>query len=86
MLDLSKYQDDARLGFLAEQGFPYAVLSPVPEDDLADMGGTTCTGYAARDVAFRAALQRSTGGRWAVMLDTTDHHVLAYLTAWVSLR
>lgn len=69
---------------MAEQGLSYAVISPNPEDDLANMGGTTCTGYAARDVAFKAALQRSKSGRWAVMLDT-NHHVLAYLTAWVSL-
>lgn len=40
MLDLSRYQSDARLDFMAEQGFPYAVISPVPEDDLADTGGT----------------------------------------------
>lgn len=85
MLDLSKYQNDERLAFMAEQGLPYAVISPNPEDDLANMGGTTCAGYAARDVAFSAALQRSKSGRWAVMLDT-NHHVLAYLTAWASLR
>ena len=71
---------------MAEQGFQYAVISPVPEDDLVGTGGTACTGYAVRDVAFRAALQRSKSGRWAVMLDTTDPHVLAYLTAWASLR
>jgi hypothetical protein len=86
MLDLSEYQSDKRLEFMAEQGFPYAVISPVPEDDLVDTGGTACTGYAVRDVAFRAALQRSKNGRWAVMLDTTDHHVLAYLTSWASMR
>ena len=86
MLDLSEYQSDKRLDFMAEQGLPYAVISPVPEDDSADTGGTACTGYAARDVAFRAALQRSKDVRWAVMLDTTDHHVLAYLTAWASMR
>lgn len=38
MLDLSKYQNDKRLDFMAEQGLQYAVISPVPEDDLADMG------------------------------------------------
>lgn len=86
MLDLSKYQNDERPAFMAEQGPPYAVISPGPEDELADIGGTVCTGYAVRDVAFRVALRRSKGGCWAVMLDTTGHHVLAYLTAWVSTR
>lgn len=86
MLDLSRYQNDERLAFMAEQGLPYAVISPDPEDELADIGGTVCTGYAVRDAAFRAALSRSKGGCWAVMLDTTDHHVLAYLTAWASMR
>jgi hypothetical protein len=80
MLDLSEYQSDKRLEFMAEQGFPYAVISPI------HTGGAACAGYAVRDVAFRAALQRSKGGRWAVMLDKTGHHVLAYLTAWVSTR
>lgn len=66
MLDLSKYQSDERLAFMAEQGLPYAVISPDPEDELADIDGTVCTGYAARDAAFRAALSRSKGGRWAL--------------------
>lgn len=63
-----------------------SMISPDPDNKLADTGGTVCTGYAVRDVAFRAVLQRSRNGRWAVMLDTTDRHVLAYLTAWASLR
>lgn len=86
MLDPSKYQNDERRAFMEEQGLSYAVISPDPEGGLADIGGTVCTGYAARDVAFRAALQRSRNGRWAVMLDTTDNHVLAYLASWVSMR
>lgn len=86
MLDPSEYQNDERLAFMEEQGLSYAVISPDPEGGLAGIGGTVCTGYAARDVAFRAALQRSKDGCWAVMLDTTDHHVLAYLTAWASMR
>lgn len=86
MLDLSTYQNDERLAFMAEQGLSHALISPDPEEDLVGIGGTVCTGYAARDVAFRTALQRSGNGSWAVMLDTTDKRVLAYLTAWVSMR
>ena len=63
-------------------GFGYAVIAPCGFDENSKLQYSG-EPFSRRDKAFERAMKISSKeGCWAYVLDTFDHHVIAYLTAY----
>lgn len=79
------FAGDRQLHELSDSGANYCVVYPVFVDEFAGFSNRF-VGFTHKKDAFEAALRQSERGTWAYLVELTDYHVIAYLTAWCAGR